>query len=102
MEIKPKCKKCGGCCKSPFIAFEGIDLDKGDPLELVRYYNYHNFDPMQKVIGGKRVLCIRIPIPCNYLDEETGLCVIYDNRPIVCRDYFCEKAIGDAIKVVGE
>ena len=29
--------------------------------------------------------------PCNYLDKETNRCLIYEERPNICREYSSDK-----------
>jgi Fe-S-cluster containining protein len=100
--MDPKCQRCGNCCKSPFIVMENIKLDDGDPRELIRYYTYHSCEPMEKEIQGKKVLAIRIPIPCKHFNQEQKTCMIYENRPVVCKEFFCKKVIEKAVIKVGE
>ena len=52
-------------------------------------------------------LGVRIPLVCKYLsfDKEKGLyeCTIYENRPIVCKEYFCKRVRDElAIKLARE
>ncbi len=28
---------------------------------------------------------------CQHLDEKTGLCRIYPQRPDICKEFYCEK-----------
>ena len=49
------------------------------------WFEYHDIKVVDKK-GGKAAI---LPIPCRYLKD--GRCLIYENRPQVCRDYNCEE-----------
>lgn len=86
-----ECKRCGKCCSSFFLALDNIPIDQ-DEKEIARLASYHGCEPME--YNGK--LAIKVPNPCKHLSwDEDGkaVCLIYENRPIVCREYFCQKAI---------
>lgn len=57
-EMKIKCKSCGACCIAPSISSSIPGLENGK-------------------MAGER---------CIHLSQE-NLCLIYEKRPLVCREY---------------
>ena len=88
-----------------------------DTKEIKKLMSYHNLIPLRRDDGilGINVLLnvielrknikgelgIHIPGDCNYLmkdkDNNYG-CTIHEKRPIVCREYYCEKIIKKALE----
>jgi len=88
-----------------------------DTKEIKRLMEYHNLAPLRREDGvlGINVLLSSIELrrningelgihilgDCNYLtkdkDNNYG-CTIHDKRPIVCREYACEKIIKKALE----
>ena len=87
------CERCGYCCSSAFFVLS--DQDTEDKKELGRWFSYHHCDVMPYPTPNGDRLGIRIPLVCKYLsfDKEKGVyqCTIYDERPLVCREYFCKR-----------
>jgi len=88
-----ECKRCGRCCVG---AFFDLHLDK-DPKEMERWLTYHRCDVL--TLGDKKVL--KIPISCQNLVVANGryACSIYDQRPEICKQHWCEEAkeLGEAL-----
>lgn len=63
-----------------------------DPKEIKKLMLYHNCEPMRNAQGE---LGIKIPMTCIHLRVEDGKssCAIHDNKPVVCKEYFCGKAL---------
>jgi hypothetical protein len=78
----------------------GIGLDNvpfhQDDRELGRWLALHRCGVEKMHTAGGETLGIRIPLICQELvfDELTGraTCLIYETRPIICREYFCKRA----------
>ena len=89
------CKQCGTCCSSAFLALVNVPADD-DNQEIARWLKYHGCEPMRYPGGNGEVLAVKIPIPCEHLSSDPGtgqaVCLIYENRPKVCINYFCKKA----------
>jgi len=68
-----------------------------DPKEIKRLIKYHNCEPMRNINGE---LGIKIPMTCIHLQMIDGKshCTIHDEKPVVCREYFCRKAIEKGLK----
>ena len=78
-----KCNRCAYCC-----TFAKIRLPAND--DTARWLEYHGC--RTKTIGDK--LWVIIPTLCKYLNRIDGqyTCTIYDNRPQVCKEYFCNES----------
>ena len=71
------CKRCGECCRV-------LDLHITAPAEDSEndeFYKIRGFD----ISDGFE---IRIPHVCQHLVDND--CIIYENRPRVCREFKCE------------
>ena len=70
-----------------------------DPTEIKKLIEYHNCIPMRRHDG---VLGIQNPLTCKYLKTKKGkcLCMIQDEKPKVCADYFCKKVLDKAVKEI--
>lgn len=76
-----KCSKCipSECCK--FDKLGAIIIDnvanamKMEPEEFIRIFHERETE------NGF----------CPYLDKDKDKCIIYKNRPEVCRNYFCDE-----------
>ena len=94
------CVRCGRCCSSAFLALTNVPADQ-DEQDLARWLLYHGCEPMRYPTPEGDVLAVKIPLPCKHLAREPRggktSCLIYENRPKVCREYLCEKAKEAAI-----
>lgn len=74
------CQRRGKCCKEFSIA---LPFD----TELVRFYRYHGVTVRRR---SETVMELFFAARCmHYRDDR---CVIYEDRPTICRDYLCEEA----------
>lgn len=65
------CGHCNDCCQYENLALTHEEADR--------------------LNNGDRVL---LPLEggwCRYTDQETKLCTIYEQRPLVCRKYDCSR-----------
>jgi len=77
-DVTWECEKCGNCCK-------GFALDiqpKNVNLENITLLEIHD-------VPVKEGFTLFVPHRCKHLTDES-LCDIWENRPQVCRNYFCE------------
>ena len=90
------CNRCGKCCQSTFFALRDVPVNK-DTREIGRWASYHGVKTMKYPIDGIDYLAVSLPNPCQFLEEKDGKCscIIYENRPNVCKEYYCNK-IGEA------
>lgn len=68
-----------------------------DPKEIKKLIKYHNCEPIRNAKGE---LGIKIPMTCIHLRMKDGVssCAIHDTKPVVCREYFCGKAIAKGLE----
>lgn len=79
----PECDNCCACCCTSMVEY--FDHNK-KALEFMRVRAF------KEVIYGTRHIFYSYE-PCPKLDEETGMCTIYDTRPEVCREFPTERKI---------
>lgn len=67
-----------------------------DPKEIKRLIAYHRCIPMKDKNGE---LGIKIPMTCIQLGWKDGksYCKINATKPVVCKEYYCEKIIKKAL-----
>lgn len=79
---------------SAFFAMDNRPIDSDDK-EIAKYISLHHCEPMRYPTPKGDVLAVKIPLVCKWLvfDEEKGFykCKDYENRPVVCREYFCHR-----------
>lgn len=76
------CYKCGQCCISASITFEGDFLINDD--EEIRFLSLHGIEIDQ----NGRLTILTFHRNCDWLTNE-NLCKHYESRPRKCRDYEC-------------
>lgn len=89
------CLRCGQCCISASLALASVPREN-DSQELGHWLELHRCSlETVEFPGGFKALGVRIPLVCKELvfDPDTGIatCQIYDNRPVICRDYNCKR-----------
>lgn len=77
LSINGKCCKCGECCSNILlITQEELDVIQ----EYVIKYN---------IKLNKTMLVMANKIYCPYFDGKK--CLIYEIRPLICREFYCNK-----------
>ena len=72
-----ECKKCGKCCELMIYLQRTLPEDFSDLRETAK-----------ELDSGDGI--------CKYLDRESRLCRIYDNRPVLCNNIlFYEQRLKD-------
>ena len=88
-----QCLRCGQCCITATITLNNVPWGR-DEKQLGKWLALHRCWIEQ--MEGK--LSAKIPLTCVWLifDKDTGIasCFEYDNRPVICREYFCPRAQG--------
>lgn len=85
------CLRCGNCCLSVGIGLGALVEDRSEEAaDVRRFHELHGFR-YQK--DGRNML---IQARCDALAMADGkaVCVIYADRPAICREYLCAKARG--------
>lgn len=77
------CLACGNCCKSapPIVTKKDIKrIAKKLEMTPKSFERQYVIDDVDGTKSFHRV-------PCPFLEEETNICKIYEDRPFACRDY---------------
>lgn len=73
---------------------EGCSLEQEKYRDLAAWYSHHHCSVKVNEEDGS--LAVFIPLVCKHLgyDTKSGMawCMIYKDRPKICRDYICEAA----------
>ena len=95
-ELTPVCDRCGDCCRTYSFWMSNRSFDN-DPKEIKKLIEYHNCEPIRNAKGE---LGIKIPMTCIHLRNIDGKCdcAIQDDKPVVCKEYFCERVIRKALE----
>lgn len=81
-----KCKMCGTCCKLFYINLNKEEYKSGRYKTIFdTYKKFKNFSKARKY--GAIFLAKKENDDCIYL--ENNFCKIYQDRPIVCKGFFC-------------
>lgn len=96
ININPECEHCGLCCNSYTFWMSNRSYEN-DPKEIKKLIEYHNCEPMKNAKGE---LGIKIPIACVHLrmNDKKSECLIHDKKPVVCKEYYCERTIKKALE----
>lgn len=80
-----------------------VNVDLKDEKEVGKWFDYHRCETMKYPTPNGDVLGVKVPISCKHLDynaEEGYFCKIYDQRPIVCKEYFCKTVTEKFVKAL--
>ena len=77
-----KCLACGKCCTHIYVRHTKDVISSEEEFERLK--NLHPFYSYLEVIGKDETGLI---FKCTKQDEETKLCTIHANRPLICRKY---------------
>ena len=77
------CVGCGQCC-SVLLA-----LSKKDISRIKKYIEKHNIKPCNHFMPTAEPLA---DFTCPFRDNDKKICTIYQARPIICREFKCDKA----------
>ncbi len=87
--LKKMCKKCGAkCCKPTLISIPShINLCQGDFTNLFEqgYWGCLGISPTRNILSF--IIRPHLFGHCPFLDYDTCECMIYENRPLVCRNF---------------
>lgn len=99
-ELLPTCVQCGECCRkgSPSLHMDDLELLRGEKISWDQLVTLRRGEPVRSPFNGKLFFLLdeRIKIKekegtqeCVFLDGESDLCSIYENRPVQCRAQAC-------------
>jgi hypothetical protein len=77
-----QCNCCGSCCKNISIKHGKKIIQTPEQFEALqrKFPVYRMFRIMDNADNG-------LIFQCVYLNDETGKCTNYENRPPICRNY---------------
>lgn len=84
MTVDGKCCGCGECCGSM------LPITQTEEDRIIQYMRKHNIKPHAKV----SILSVpSIDLTCPFLDttKTSDRCMIYSVRPMICRNFICNK-----------
>jgi len=93
--VLAKCEACDGRCCRQGVSVSAKErkmlMKKLEPLRIERfYYDHHKW--CYKIVPwnvGYDPVAGRCMLKCPFLDESVGRCLIYEDRPRVCREFDC-------------
>ncbi|MGC8720151.1 MAG: YkgJ family cysteine cluster protein [Thermodesulforhabdaceae bacterium] len=99
-DILETCVQCGECCRrgSPVLRLEDLDLLRTERIPWKFLYTIRSGEPVTAPDKESIFFLIdeRIKLrekegsrECLFLDPDTSLCTIYDDRPLECRAQAC-------------
>ena len=74
-----ECSKCGECC-SNFLPVSQNEINT-----IQEYVIQNNIKPQMQMLVMQNRLC------CPYYNGQK--CLIYDVRPLICKEFYCNKAM---------
>lgn len=77
-----QCNGCGHCCKNISVK-HGKNIIK----DLKQFEILQRKMPLYRMFKVLEVAEDSVIFQCIYLDEDTGKCLDYENRPPICRNY---------------
>lgn len=102
IEMANSCNGCGLCCKLFYINLSKKEYESGKYETMFEEYGkMTNFNEVKSC--GANLLAKNEDGGCIYLKDS--LCSIHDDRPDVCRDFFCTtkaKRFADMVKIIEE
>lgn len=78
-----KCSSCGQCC-GMFLPMSEKDISR-----IKMYVKKHNIKPCNHFLPTALPL---LDATCPFRDNNKKICTIYKVRPVICRDFRCDKA----------
>lgn len=91
------CMHCSQCCNFFEMIVNPQNLKLNDLLVNEAFKKELNVE-----FGVISQCSIRINATCIHLDKKTGLCLIHDNRPNICKNHFCQRYPKIDIENIGE
>ena len=77
-----KCTSCGQCCSNL------LPLSSKEIKEIRRYIKKKRIKPCKHFYPTAVKM---FDLTCPFRDNDKNICVIYEVRPAICRDFKCDK-----------
>lgn len=85
------CDSCQGkCCRYFILDYQRLDMSIPLFRDTLDWISRHHDTSILKQDLTKRWARIQISNPCTCLDGD-GRCKDYEDRPLTCRKYVCDK-----------
>ena len=81
-----ECSQCGKCCANL------LPLSLGEVNRIKRYVKEHN---IKENVHKPPIVGKFVDMTCPFRDDVRKICRIYEVRPMICKDFRCEKAAND-------
>lgn len=80
-----ECSGCGQCCTAL------LPLFRTEFKEIERLVRKRKIKPCRHDVGIPYSGQIDFDLTCPFRDNVNRKCIIYDHRPLVCRNFRCDK-----------
>lgn len=77
-----KCSSCGACCSNI------LPMSSKEKKEIKRYIKKHRIKEQKHLAPMANGI---LDMTCPFRDDVNRQCLIYDIRPMICRDFQCDK-----------
>ena len=77
------CSNCGECCANI------LPVSKAEVLKIRRYIKKHQIKEQKHFIPARDPNLV--DMTCPFRDNGNRRCVIYEARPMICREFQCDK-----------
>lgn len=81
-----KCSNCGQCC-SNFLPLSETEIKR-----IKAYIKKHNIKEQRHNV------MVGVDMTCPFRDERNSKCLIYEIRPVICREFMCNHTHADIMK----
>lgn len=78
-----KCSKCGECCSNY------LPITQSEGEKIMEYVLEHKIHP------NRAKLIMENKLQCPYFN---GRCMIYEVRPLICKEFYCNRKPEESIK----
>jgi Fe-S-cluster containining protein len=86
VRIATDCASCSNkCCNQTYdwVYLTPREVERLEAASAVPAREFMTYDYNSRI--GNTVALLRLP--CRFLDQKTGTCSVYENRPLICRLY---------------
>ena len=86
------CSNCGECCANL------IPISESEIKAIKKYIKAHNIKQQWGAIPIPFRTAPVLDLGCPFRDGSAKKCLIYPVRPAVCRNFRCDKQVGEVLK----
>lgn len=81
-----KCSNCGQCCSNCL------------PLSEAEIKRIHAYIKKHKIKEQRHNALMAVDMTCPFRDERNKKCLIYEIRPVICREFMCNHSHEDIMR----